>query len=103
MPPSNPNHESAIFAAELGDAPTIDLHGMNADTAIHDLDEYLNREFMHGTLVIKIIHGRGTATLQRAVTQHLRSHPLVDYFRGAESPSQSGAVTYAALARRTPR
>jgi dsDNA-specific endonuclease/ATPase MutS2 len=93
-------HEPAIFAAELGDAISIDLHGLDTNNAIHQLDEFMHKEFMRRTQVIKIIHGQGEQKLQFAVNKHLKNHKLIEYFRGSQSPSQQGAVTYAVLIRR---
>jgi DNA-nicking Smr family endonuclease len=59
--------ESAIFAAELGEAPEIDLHGETVDAALHDLDRFLHQELMGGSEVIRIIHGRGNQILHKAI------------------------------------
>jgi len=92
--------EAAVFAAELGDAISLDLHGLDVESAKHELDSFLNREFMQGTRVVKIIHGRGAEKLRRMVEQRLTKTPFVDYSRGAQSPSQQGAITYAVLAKK---
>ncbi|MFZ2803768.1 MAG: Smr/MutS family protein [Patescibacteria group bacterium] len=97
--PNNP-HESTIFAAELGTAVTIDLHGLDVNQATSDLDQFLNHEFMQGTEVVKIIHGRGEQKLKKMVEAHLKNNPLIDYSRGAQSPGQQGAVTYAVLVKK---
>jgi dsDNA-specific endonuclease/ATPase MutS2 len=94
------DHEAAIFAAELGDAEKIDLHGLSIENATRELDSFLHHEFMNGTEVVKIIHGRGEQKLQNAVMKMLRNHAVVEYFRGSNSPTQINAVTYAALSRK---
>ena len=93
-------HESAVFAAELGECVSLDLHGMTVDDAVRGLDTFLNHEFMNQTDVVKIIHGRGEEKLRRAVEKHLAANPLVEYWRSSQSPAQAGAVTYAVLARK---
>jgi DNA mismatch repair protein MutS2 len=102
--PSEPVHnnpfESAMFAAELGDAPEIDLHGEDIDTAMVQLDQFINHEFIAGTEAIKIIHGRGEGRLREAIHKYLRKQTeLVAAFRDSQNPGQQGAVTLAALQR----
>lgn len=92
--------EALIFAAELGDAPHVDLHGLSEHEAIRELDAALDRAFMRRERVLKIIHGRGTEKLKLAVGKFLKTHSLVSASRESEHPAQSGAVTYAVLAKR---
>ncbi|MCW1892265.1 MAG: Smr/MutS family protein [Candidatus Uhrbacteria bacterium] len=91
--------EAAIFAAELGSVPEIDLHGQTVNQALSMLDGFLNHECLQGTEAVKIIHGRGTGALQKAVRLFLQDHPLVVILKDASSMSQQGGVTYAALER----
>lgn len=94
--------ESAIFAAELGEAPEIDLHGLSADQALHELETFLHSELMRGSEVIRIIHGRGSQILRKKIHEWLKkqqSADLVALFRDAQNPAQQNAVTYAALHR----
>jgi DNA mismatch repair protein MutS2 len=93
-------YEAAIFAAEIGEAPSIDLHEENVNLALDRLETFLHREMMRGTEVIKIIHGRGTGTLRKAIHAWLQKQTaLVPYFRDAEATHGAGGVTYAALYR----
>jgi len=89
--------EQTIFAAELGDAPSVDLHGLDRIDAIRELDAYIASEAARGTEAIEIIHGRGSGTLRQAVRAHLASHPLIALHRDASHPGKQGGVMYAAL------
>ena len=89
--------EHAIFAAELGDAPSIDLHGLDRIDAIREMDAFIARESARGSEAVEIIHGRGSGTLRDAVRTHLASHPLVALNRDASHPGKQGGVIYAAL------
>ena len=94
--------ESAIFAAELGDAPSVDLHGMDRAVALRELEAFFHVELMKGTAAIKIIHGRGNQILRAAVSEwlkHPEQKPFVAKFRVSQNPSEQDAVTYAALQR----
>ena len=93
--------EAAIFGAELGSAPSIDLHGMDVHDATQAVEHFINQGFMAGDQVIEIIHGKGTGVLRAAVHETLKNNPLVEYFREAQSVAKTTAVTYAVLARRT--
>lgn len=89
--------EQEVWAAEIGEVPEIDLHGMPVVEALHDLEAFIHRELMRGTRVIKIIHGRGTGTLRREIHGWLKWQPLVPYFRDSNIPAQIGGVSFAYL------
>lgn len=92
------NPETDIFAAEVGGAPEIDLHGLSVEDALRELDFFMHRELAHGTPVIKVIHGKGTYTLQGAVQKWFAAQTeFVPFFRGSHRPDEQGAVMYAAL------
>ena len=96
----NADHEALILFAELGDAPALDLHGLDAMSARHELETFLNHHFMQRSQVVKIVHGRGTLKLRDTIQKLLTNHPLVEYFRGSTNPHESDAVTYAVLAKK---
>jgi len=94
--------ESAIFAAELGECPEIDLHGLTKDLALHELDKFLHQELMAGSETIRVIHGRGDQILRKAIHAWLAKQQdlnLVAKFRDAQKSGEQNAVTYAALHR----
>ncbi len=55
----------------------LDMRGQIVDDALPRLDEYLNAAYMAGLPFVRIIHGKGTGALRRAVREALRGHPLV--------------------------
>ena len=67
----------------------IDLRGCTVDQALDQLDEYLDTAFRAGLPSARIIHGKGTGTLRRAVRRFLADHPLVAEYAGA-SPRDGG-------------
>ena len=93
--------DSAIlFAAELGDAPTIDLHGLTVNVAIQELETFAHQQLMSGERAIKIIHGHGSQKLRDAVWNWLatqRRAGLVSSYKDADALGQSVAVKYSAL------
>src|SRR4030095_16687002 len=61
--------------AEVG--PELHLIGRTADEARETLEKYLDDAFLAGLPSVRIIHGKGTGTLRRAVHELLARHPLV--------------------------
>lgn len=93
--------ESKIFGAELsGNAPSVDLHGLDTDAGIHDLDTFMHSAFMRGEDVIKVIHGRGTGKMREAVHAFLSMQEMVETFRDGRSAAEISGVTYAVLKKR---
>ncbi len=95
-------HESAMFAAELGGAPEVDLHGLDVNLALNELDAFLHSELMRKTDAIRVIHGRGEQKLRAAIWKWLdemKKKDLVAAYRDTRNPGQQGAVTLVALER----
>jgi len=104
MPPAQEPRETnpfsaALLAAELG-GPSyrLDLHGLNEDQAIDQLERAVFRLRKPDENVLKIIHGRGGQKLHDAVHEWLAAHPQdVALYQDASKLSQAGGVTYAVL------
>lgn len=97
--PAPNDHEMTAFAAELNeDVPQVDLHGQTVDQAVHALDQALNHAFMHGDEALRVLHGRGSGVLRKAVHDFLRQQTqLVAYFRDADAVGQQGGLTVVVL------
>jgi len=92
------SHETAVFAAEIGNPPTIDLHNaIDTHDGVRDLEMFIDRQYRGGTSTVKIIHGRGSGAMRRAVHDSLKINPLVVFYRDAQAPHSMGGVTYAVL------
>jgi len=57
------------------------LRRLTVDEALCQLDRYLNDAFMAGLPSVRIVHGKGTGKLRRAVHDLLAKHPLVKSYR----------------------
>lgn len=103
IPPQTPlprihPREPDMFAAELNEDTSIDLHNLPIDEAIRSLEDFLDHACLQGMPAIKIIHGRGTQKLRNAVHAYLRKQTTyVETFRDATTLPQQGGVTIAAL------
>ena len=68
-------HHSSGIAASF--SPEIDLRGMYGDDAAIILDKYLDDAKRAGANSVRIIHGKGTGALRKAVTAFLKGDPRV--------------------------
>jgi len=59
----------------------IRLRRLTVDEALYRLEQYLDDAFVAGLPVVRVIHGKGTGTLKRAIHKVLAIHPLVKSFR----------------------
>jgi DNA mismatch repair protein MutS2 len=87
------NHDMPLprVAAELM------LIGRTTDEARDLVEKYLDDAFMAGMANVRLVHGKGTGALRKAVRTVLSDHPLVESFRDGE-PGEGGAgATVAAL------
>lgn len=73
--------------------PELHLIGRTADEAREALEKYLDDAFLAGLPTVRIIHGKGTGRLRRAVQELLAQHPLVEEHRtGALHEGGEGAT-----------
>jgi DNA mismatch repair protein MutS2 len=74
-------------------AVEINIIGRTTDEARDLLEKYLDDAFLAGLTSVRIIHGKGTGALRRAVEELLSTHPLVAEHRpGASSEGGAGAT-----------
>ncbi len=78
-------------------SPEIRLIGRTTDEARDLLEKYLDDAFLAGLYQVRIIHGKGTGALRRAVEELLVSHPLVTDHRQAELHEGGAGATVAVL------
>ena len=76
--------------------PEMDLRGLRVDEAVARVDTALNDAALDGAGMLRIIHGKGTGALRRAIREYLSSHPLVESAADGEGPGGEG-VTVAQL------
>ncbi len=83
-PPSSPGLE-------------LDLRGERVEAALERLERYLDAASAAGLPYGRIIHGKGTGVLRRAVRECLLGHPLVSESRNAAPGEGGDGVTIARL------
>ena len=75
----------------------LNIRGQRVDTALFDLDQYIDRAVRAGIDKVEILHGKGTGTLRQAVQQHLKAHRQVADFRDGGHGEGSWGVTIVTL------
>ncbi len=94
---SEPPKRVTDYSIEETVRPEIHLRGMTGDEAIEQLDRYLDRAVMAGLHQVYVIHGKGTGTLQRLLTNYLKSHPEVASLRMGDWNEGGAGVTIVKL------
>ncbi len=74
-------------------SPEIHLRGMTVEEAMDALEKYLDRAVVAGLSRVYVIHGKGTGTLRRTLSDYLKSHPEVDSIRLGDWNEGGGGVT----------
>ena len=77
----------------------IEVRGMTLDEALPLVEEHLDAAFRAGLRHVRIVHGKGSGTLRRAVRELLSSHPLVKFYRPAEPREGGEGVTVVEVAQ----
>jgi DNA mismatch repair protein MutS2 len=76
------------------------LRRLTVDEALWRLDQYLYDAFMAGLSSVRIVHGKGTGKLRRAVHESLAKHPLVKSYRLGDYGEGDYGVTVVELTNR---
>jgi DNA mismatch repair protein MutS2 len=74
----------------------INLHGHRVEEALEKVEDLLNEASLQGVEKVRIVHGRGTGALRRAIREYLLNHPLVASANPDPGPAADG-VTVAEL------
>jgi DNA mismatch repair protein MutS2 len=78
-------------------APELMLIGRTTDEARDLVEKYLDDAFMAGMAHVRLVHGKGTGALRKAVRAVLSEHPLVDSYRDGEPAEGGSGATVATL------
>jgi DNA mismatch repair protein MutS2 len=75
----------------------IDLRGMTGDEAWNSVDKYFDEASIAGFHTVRLIHGKGTGALKKALWQYLKTDKRVDTFRIGQFGEGDGGVTVVEL------
>ncbi len=71
----------------------LDLRGERVDEALKRLETYVDAAYMSGLPFARIIHGKGTGALKKAVRERVEHHPLISKVTDATPKEGGGGVT----------
>lgn len=83
------------MSKSLSVSTEINLLGMTCDEAISALDKYLDDAYVAHLPSVRIVHGKGTGALRKAVSDHLRRQSYIKSFRLGEFGEGDAGVTIA--------
>lgn len=73
----------------------INLLGKTVDEALSELDKYLDDAYLAHLPSVRIVHGKGTGALRKAVQGYLRKNRIIKNFRLGEFGEGDAGVTIA--------
>src|SRR5436305_5055571 len=81
------------------DAPPLeyDFRGWRAEEAIEEIDRRLDEAARVNMPFLRIIHGKGTGALRKAMREYLAKHPLVKEIESAPAEQGGEGVTIVKL------
>lgn len=71
----------------------LDMRGMRVEEGILALEEYLDRAYLSGLPWARILHGKGSGALRKAVREVLHGHELIKEYKGAPRHEGGEGVT----------
>ena len=74
-------------------SPEINLLGKTVDEALAALDKYLDDAYLAHLESVRVVHGKGTGALRKAIQQHLKRIKYVKSFRQGEYGEGDAGVT----------
>ena len=75
----------------------IDLRGLRVDDGLDELERQLDAAYLNGMPFVRIIHGKGTGAMKKAVREALHTNPHVKRFEGGKDEEGGDGVTIAFL------
>ena len=83
------------MSKSLSVSPEINLIGKTVDEALMELDKYLDDAYLAHLKSVRIVHGKGTGALRKAVQGHLKRQTYVKAFHLGEFGEGDAGVTIA--------
>nr|MCU0466832.1 Smr/MutS family protein [Anaerolineae bacterium] len=93
------DESETVYARGKSPGLELDLRGQRVDVALQALDRYVDAAYNAGLPFGRIIHGKGTGALRKAVREQLEGHKLIDRLETAHPNEGGDGVTVIHLAR----
>ena len=85
------------FSRNQSISPELNLLGMTTDQAINELDNYLDDARLSHLSSVRIVHGKGTGALRKAVHNYLRRQKWIKSYRLGDFGEGDAGVTIVQL------
>ena len=97
--PRGEGHNIKISVTIKSSDITSELHllGLRVDEAINMLDSYIDSALLANLNTIRIVHGKGTGALKKAVHEYLKNNPHIKSYRIGNFGEGDLGVTIAEL------
>lgn len=95
--PPEPAPKPVMLSVEHQARLELDLRGTRVESALETMDKYLDAALVAGLRQVRIIHGKGTGSLRRAVHGALMAHPQVTRFSLADQVEGGRGATVVEL------
>jgi DNA mismatch repair protein MutS2 len=89
--------KAGVISVQQSERPEIHLRGMTVEEALESLEKFLDRAVVAGFSQVYVVHGKGTGTLRRTLTNYLKGHPEVESLRLGNWNEGGAGVTIAKL------
>lgn len=93
------DESETVYARGKSPGLELDLRGQRVEVALQALDRYVDAAYNAGLPFGRIIHGKGTGALRKAVREQLEGHKLIDRLETAHPNEGGDGVTVIHLAR----
>ncbi|MCQ3930527.1 MAG: endonuclease MutS2 [Chloroflexi bacterium] len=71
----------------------LDLRGSRIEDAVPQVESYVDAAYMAGLPFVRVIHGKGTGALRKAIREELSRHPLVSKHMSGNDKEGGEGVT----------
>ncbi|MEE1944619.1 endonuclease MutS2 [Pedobacter sp. KR3-3] len=94
--------QSNSYAGRMNEAitnfkPELDLRGMRGETALQEVENYLDKAIMLGFPSIKLIHGKGDGILRKLIRDYLKKYTEVTRLEDEHADRGGDGITYVYL------
>ena len=89
------SNSAPVFQTTTQARLEIDLRGLRVDDGLVELERQLEAAYLNGLPFVRIIHGKGTGAMKKAVLDALPTYSQVKHFEGGKDGEGGAGVTVA--------
>ncbi|MEO7717189.1 MAG: endonuclease MutS2 [Capsulimonas sp.] len=91
------DQQNIAMQKTMGVTSQISLLGQRADEAVRNVEKYIDDAYAAGLTHARVVHGKGTGALRRAVQDFLKDNPLVAEYTTANADEGGAGATVVKL------